>query len=541
MRILFTSVGRRVELVQAFRNAALALGVDLRIYGSDMSASAPALKFCDCTLSSPKIRDDSYISFLFSFCKENNIDCLIPTIDTDLLKLSQSKKLFEEAGTKVLVASADKVALCRDKRLTAAYFHSLGLKAPDSYDDITLVMELVGEGLLSFPLFIKPKDGSSSINAYRADNAEDLHSFAQRIGEYIIQPYVSGVEYTVDIFCDYEGHPIHITPRRRHAVRSGEVLKTRIDLDERIIEEMKTLIEDFRPSGAITVQLIRDERTGEDWYIEINPRFGGGAPLSIKAGSDSAMSVLEILQGKEHVTKPITDGAVYSRYDQSICVNTDDLNMEVRGIIFDLDDTLYPEIEYISSGFKAVAEHLGDVSFHNLLMEIFQRGGKPIDELLEDIGRAGEMMTCLECYRNHKPDIRLDVEVEKFLVDLKRKGKKLGIITDGRVEGQWNKIHALGLDKLVDDIIVTDELGGMQFRKPCDIAFRIMQLRWNIPFCNIVYVGDNPIKDWQAPAQLGMNFIHMTKPSGLYSTKPCHVSTFRTIERLDGLAEICKL
>ena len=540
MRILFTSVGRRVELVQAFRNAALVLGVDLRIYGSDMSASAPSLKFCDCTFSSPAIRDESYIPFLLSFCKENSIDCLIPTIDTDLFKLAQSKMLFEEAGVKVLVASADKVALCRDKRLTTSYFHSLGLKAPDSYDDITSVMELIGEGLLSFPLFIKPKDGSSSINAYKADNAEDLHSFAQRIGEYIIQPYVSGVEYTVDIFCNYEGNPVHITPRRRLAVRSGEVLKTRIDMDERIIEEMKALIKDFRPSGAITVQLIRDERTGDDWYIEINPRFGGGAPLSMKAGADSAKTILEMLQGKEHVAQPITDGAVYSRYDQSICVNTNVLNMTVRGIIFDLDDTLYPEIEYVSSGFKAVAEHLGDVTLHKRLMEIFQRGGRPIDELLEEIGRTGEKLTCLECYRNHKPDIRLDVEVEKLLVDLKEQGIKLGIITDGRVEGQWNKILALGLDKFVDDIIVTDELGGIQFRKPCDIAFRIMQLRWNIPFCNLVYVGDNPFKDWQAPAQLGMSFIHMANPKGLYSTKHCHFGTFRTIESMNGLIEACK-
>lgn len=68
-----------------------------------------------------------------------------------------------------------------------------------------------------------------------------------------------------------------------------------------------------------------------------------------------------------------------------------------------------------------------------------------------------------------------------------------------------------------------------------------MQLRWNIPFCNIDYVDDNPIEDWQSPAQLGMNFIHMSNPKGLYSTKPCHFGTFQTVESMNGLVEACKL
>lgn len=79
----------------------------------------------------------------------------------------------------------------------------------------------------------------------------------------------------MDIFCDLQGNPIYITPRERLAVRSGEVLKTRIALDERIIEECRELVRRFEPCGPITVQLIREKETGEDYYIEINPRYGG--------------------------------------------------------------------------------------------------------------------------------------------------------------------------------------------------------------------------------------------------------------------------
>jgi len=94
-----------------------------------------------------------------------------------------------------------------------------------------------------------------------------------------------------------------------------------------------------------------------------------------------------------------------------------------------------------------------------------------------------------------------------MLAILRASGKKLGIITDGRPEGQWNKIKALGLENLVDEIIVTDELGGVMFRKPCDIAFRIMQKKLGVPFESMVYVGDNLTKDLIAPRQLGMRAI----------------------------------
>ena len=105
-----------------------------------------------------------------------------------------------------------------------------------------------------------------------------------------------------------------------------------------------------------------------------------------------------------------------------------------------------------------------------------------------------------------------------MLLRLKAQEIKIGIITDGRPEGQRNKLKALGLEKFMDDIIVTDELGGIQFRKPNDISFRIMQNRWKIPFENIVYVGDNPNKDLQAPRQLGMRSVFFYNADGLYST-----------------------
>ena len=313
MKILFTSVGRRVELMQAFHSAAERLGVDLIIYGADITNTAPALQFVDKKVLVPRIKDVSYLPRLKQICAEENIDALIPTIDTDLLLLSQHREEFGE--TKVFVSSPDKVKICRDKRFTADYFSSLGLHSPHPVDDVKKY-----DGV--FPAFIKPKDGSSSIDAYKVTNQEDLEEISNRVPDYIIQPFITGTEYTVDIFCDWDGNPVFITPRIRLAVRSGEVLKTEIRQDDQIIDEMKRLCAEYKPRGQITVQLIKAS-DGTDWYIEINPRFGGGAPLSIKAGADSAEAVIRMLKGeklgyKDHAA---IDDAIYSRFDQSVRVD----------------------------------------------------------------------------------------------------------------------------------------------------------------------------------------------------------------------------
>ncbi len=313
MKILFTSVGRRVELMQAFKNAAQNLKMNLQIYGADITDSAPALYFCDHTVIVPKIKDENYIPNLIKVCNEEKIDALIPTIDTELLLLSKHKNEF--GNTRVIISNEDRVAVCRDKRYTADYFYSVGLNSPKPADNYKEYKD-------GFPAFIKPKDGSSSIFAYKVENEEELIYYTHHVPNYIIQPFIDGTEYTVDIFCDFEGNPIYITPRIRLAVRTGEVLKTEIRQDDSIINEIQKLVKDYKPCGQITVQLIKDRKTNKNYYIEINPRFGGGAPLSMKAGADSAEAMLRLLNGEKlsYQSKKAEDGAIFSRFDQSVRV-----------------------------------------------------------------------------------------------------------------------------------------------------------------------------------------------------------------------------
>lgn len=520
MNILFTGVGRRIELLQAFRNAALVLNKELKIYGADMAGTAPALAYCDFIRRVVAMKDPGYIQNLLDICVTDHINILIPTIDTDLLVLAENKEKFEAIGTRIMISAPDKIRICRDKNNTSQFFVDCGLHAPMPVNDWK-------EYRSGFPAFIKPKDGSSSINAFKVENEEELEVYAGQVEDYIVQPFVRGKEYTIDIFCDWNGNPISIVPRERLQVRAGEVLKTQICMDQTMITEGKKLCSAFKPCGPMTVQLIRDA-AGVDWFIEINPRFGGGAPLSMKAGARSAEAILKLMDGEEIEEHRIADGAIYSRFDQSVCITEG--KSQIKGIIFDLDDTLYSEKEYVRSGYKAVSDYLGG-RYEEKLWQFFEAGRPAIDELLKELDRENEKAEVLKVYHSHKPDIHRYPGVTEMIEELKAKGIKVGIITDGRPEGQRNKLEALGLE--VDDVIITDELGGTQFRKPCDIAFRIMMTRWRLNPADIVYVGDNPTKDFQAPHQLGMRSIWFKNSEGIYQDTNKHSEwTVPTINEL---------
>ncbi len=191
----------------------------------------------------------------------------------------------------------------------------------------------------------------------------------------------------------------------------------------------------------------------------------------------------------------------------------------LKAIIFDLDDTLYSEKEYIGSGFYAVAKRLSQVSEAEKKLWIAFNDKRPaIDEVLISEGIYSEELKqcCLEVYRQHDPNIHLYDGVLQMLVELRSRGYLLGIITDGRPEGQWKKINTLGLKEYIDHIIVTDELGGTKYRKPNKKAFVMMKKIFGIKYNEMCYVGDNIKKDLVSPEKLKMRSIYFNNKEGIY-------------------------
>ncbi len=191
----------------------------------------------------------------------------------------------------------------------------------------------------------------------------------------------------------------------------------------------------------------------------------------------------------------------------------------VKAVVFDLDDTLYSEKEYIKSGYKAVASIVPEIeNAESRMWAFFEDGKSAIDELLlsEEIYSHELKEKCLEVYRFHRPDIHLYDGVVEMLTQFRAQGLQLGIITDGRPEGQRAKIKALRLNEYVDHIIVTDELGGVEYRKPHTQAFVLMKNRLNVGFSEMCYVGDNIRKDFIPCNRLGIRSIYVANPDGLY-------------------------
>ncbi len=199
-----------------------------------------------------------------------------------------------------------------------------------------------------------------------------------------------------------------------------------------------------------------------------------------------------------------------------------------RAVVFDLDDTLYPESAYAWSGFDAVADAFAEVLgppdrsadrmrqlfdtpdrsriFNAILRE---RGIEPTDEL---IGRM------VAVYRSHVPNIDLHPDADSALQHL-RDAYKLGLLTDGFAVAQHAKINALALRDRFDAIIVTDDW-GREFWKPHTRAFEEMSRTLAIPAERCTYVADNPAKDFIAPNALGWTTIQIKRPGGVHASNP---------------------
>lgn len=194
---------------------------------------------------------------------------------------------------------------------------------------------------------------------------------------------------------------------------------------------------------------------------------------------------------------------------------------DIDVVIFDLDDTLYSEKEYVKSGFNAIAKAYPNIKdCSNRLWNKFIEGNKPIDEVLREENMLNEKGNCLEIYRDHFPIIHLYDGVMDMLLRIK-KTKKLAMITDGRPNGQNNKIDALGIRKLFDKIIITDELGGVEYRKPNPISYKMIHDCFNVDYSKMIYIGDNVKKDIfaQTDGKAGNTLVFNNIDGVYYSSK----------------------
>lgn len=316
LNVLITCAGRRVELVNAFRNAATELDVDICMHGADMSWFSPAMHHVDHAHIVPALSDDTHIEALLEIAREGAVDVMIPTIDSELLLLSRAWDRFDAVGTRLVISSEHIIQICQDKLLTFEMLRTNGIDTPDTWTCEAVLRKKKH----TFPYFLKPREGSAGAGNYKVESLDELDVLRRRVHDPIVQEFVEGVEHTLDVYTGFDGIPRCVVPRKRLEVRSGEVSKGVIVKDGRIMaagRDVALALGDCR--GVITVQCIVTPR-GRIRVIEINPRFGGGAPLAIHAGANFPKWLIAEHLGRPMTIKPTDfEGELAMlRYDESV-------------------------------------------------------------------------------------------------------------------------------------------------------------------------------------------------------------------------------
>ena len=318
VRLLLTCIGRRVELLRAFRRAGERLDLRLEIHGADASPLAPAIHLVDRPHVVPSIASGQYIAALLEIVRLEKIDLLIPLIDWELPPLAESARQFADLGCRALISSEWVVQTCRDKLATYRVLTDAGIDTPQTWS----LADALALKRHYFPYFLKPRCGSAARGNYVVRGFDELQTFGRRVEDAIVQEFVQGLEHTLDIYTGFDGRPRCIVPRRRIEVRTGEVSKGVIVKDRSLMAVGRRAAEVLRECrGVITLQCIRTPQ-GRIRVIEINPRLGGGAPLSIHAGADFPRWILEELLGHRPRIRPtgFADDVAMLRYDDSVFV-----------------------------------------------------------------------------------------------------------------------------------------------------------------------------------------------------------------------------
>ncbi|MFC1677392.1 ATP-grasp domain-containing protein [Planctomycetota bacterium] len=323
LNILFTCIGRRVSLLKSFAAAARQLKVKSSLLGTDTTELSPALQLCDKKFLVKPTSHPGYVKQLLEIVADNKVKLLVPTVDLDLKVLAKNKARFAELGCCVLVSAPEVIEICQDKRKTHRFLQTNGFDTPVTMSvRSALVRSIAESSKFQWPCFLKPWDGFASRGTAIAHNRNDLLFYAKKVPNPICQELIDGAEYTCDVYVDFDMKVRCVVPRMRIEVRSGEVSKGRVVKDAHIISQAAKLVETLGAGpGVITLQLFlnNDKKVK---FIEVNPRFGGGAPLSIKAGANFPKWIMRELLGRKVKIgfDNFEDGLTMLRYDGEVWI-----------------------------------------------------------------------------------------------------------------------------------------------------------------------------------------------------------------------------
>jgi carbamoyl-phosphate synthase large subunit len=289
--VLLTAGSRRVPLVQAFRTALRSLGLPGSVIVTDVNPLSPAVHVADRSYRVPMATHSGYLPELLALCESEGVRLVVPTIDDELPILGGAREQFAARGALLACSAEETAVVCNDKLLTCDRLRTAGVAAAATY--------LPGKlpAGLSTPLFIKPRVGRGAVGAFAVRSPRELAFFLDYVPDPVIQEYLDGPEFTIDVLCDLSGRPVSIVPRERVVIRAGVIDRGRTVNDRGLLTLAEQACAAIPFVGAVNIQCRM--RGGVPVIFEINPRFSGGIPLTIQAGADFPQMLVKLALGRQ--------------------------------------------------------------------------------------------------------------------------------------------------------------------------------------------------------------------------------------------------
>jgi len=316
MNVLITSASRKVWLVKRFKDALKKENISGKVIAADIDPLNPALFYSDDKFILPLNNDPKFKTKLVDLCIEKKIKLIVPTRSGELMFFSQNKQYFNDNGIIIMVSEPAIINICNDKLAFYMYLSRHKYFTPHT----SLVKEL--DVLSTFPYIVKPRLGAGSVGIFKI-YTQDQFNYVKKIApNSIVQEFITGQEYTIDLFSDFNGNVISVVPRERLLIVAGESYKGRTVKNFEIIKKSMHLAEQLGTIGHITIQGILNKKGF--YFIEINPRYGGGASLGIEAGANTPQFILKIMLNRpiEYSLYDFIDGLYMLRYTEDVFVKS---------------------------------------------------------------------------------------------------------------------------------------------------------------------------------------------------------------------------
>jgi len=290
LNVLITAGSRRVPLVRAFQQAVARVTPGGIVAVTDVNELSPSVYIADRAYQVPLSTEPNYLDEIESVCRREEIGLVVPTIDDELTMFAEAAGRFQAQDIRVLVSPAETTATCNDKFETCRTLRAAGVPAVETW----LPGEL--DASTPFPLFIKPRVGRGGVGAFAVRDRRELEFFLTYVGNPVIQPFLDGPEFTIDMLCDFDGRPLSIVPRERVLIRAGVVDRGRTIASPELIDIGRQCARALPFAGPVNIQCRMCG--GRPVVFEINPRFSGGIPLTIAAGADFPRMILDLTLGR---------------------------------------------------------------------------------------------------------------------------------------------------------------------------------------------------------------------------------------------------